>query len=129
MLWQEPDAANSFQKGRVDFGSGQADGEIVDFLDRKFLSIDGEIKGRTIWEAWVVDRLKGEDHIISGKGVAIGPANTFAEVKGEGFVVRGDSQRVARPGSTSWVTGSLVKASQINTPTHPLDAAASESGG
>ena len=90
MLWQEPDAANSFQKGRVDFGSGQADGEIVDFLDRKFLSIDGEIKGRTIWEAWVVDRLKGEDHIISGKGVAIGPANAFAEVKGEGFVVRGD---------------------------------------
>ena len=90
MLWQEPDAANSFQKGRVDFGSGQADGEIVDFLDRKFLSINGEIKGRTVWEAWVIDRLKGEDHIISGKGVTIRPANAFADVKSEGFVVGGN---------------------------------------
>jgi hypothetical protein len=90
MLWQETDAADSFQKGCVDFGSGQTDGEIVDFLDRKFLSIHGKIKGRTIWEAWVIDRLKCEDHIISGKGVTIGPENARAEVKGERFIIGGD---------------------------------------
>ena len=90
MFWQEADAADSFQKGCVDFGSGQADGEIVQFFDLKFLSIDGEIKGRTVWIAGVVDRLEGEDDVVSREGVAIGPKNSRAEVKGESFIVGGD---------------------------------------
>jgi len=90
MFWQEADATDSFQKGCVDFGSGQADGEIVQFLDRKFLSIDGEIEGCTVRVSGVIDRLEGEDDIVGREGVPIGPKNSRAEMKCESFIVGGD---------------------------------------
>ena len=34
--------------------------------------------------------MKGEDHVVRGEGVSIGPANTWAKVKGEGFMIGRD---------------------------------------
>jgi hypothetical protein len=98
MFWQEADATDSFQKGCVDFGSGQAYGEIVQFLDRKFLSIDGKIEGCTVRVSGVIDRLGGKDDVVGREGVPIGPKNSGAKVKSEGFIVWGD----VPAGSEAW---------------------------
>lgn len=54
------------------------------------MAIDGEIKSGAVGEAGIVDGLKGKDDVICREGVAVGPENARAQVKGEGSIIGGD---------------------------------------
>ena len=95
---KDADSTDVFEERGKDLRAGQADGEIVHFLDLELLSVDGEVKGRAVGKTGIVDGLKREDHVIGGKGLSIGPTDTRTDMEGEGAVVGSDLPAGGKPG-------------------------------